>query len=73
MKEIKQNLKKLSMTGIKLSLKLFQEILVWFVKKKKKNGHMIKVLGQNNGNLIMKKWWKNVSKKIGNVLKLWIL
>lgn len=42
------------MTGIKSSLKLFQEILAWFVKNKKKNGHMIKVLGQSNGNLTMK-------------------
>ena len=57
------------MIGIKSLLKLFLEIPVQFLKSKNKNGLMIRVLGLNNGNLTMKKFLKNVFKKIGNVQK----
>ena len=57
------------MIGIKSLLKLSQEVQAQFLKSKNKNGLMIRVLGLNNGNLTMKKFSKNVSKKIGNVLK----
>lgn len=57
------------MIGIKSSLKPYQGIQVQFLKSKNKNGHMTKVLGLKNGNLTINKCLKNVSKKIGNVLK----
>lgn len=56
MKEPKLNLRKLSMIGIRLSLKLFQETQVWFQKSKNKNGHMTKAHGLKNGNLTMNKF-----------------
>lgn len=56
MKEPKLNRKKLLMTGIRLSLKLFQETQVWFQKSKNKYGHMTKVHGLKNGNLTMNKF-----------------
>jgi len=56
-KEPKLSPKKLLTTGIRLSLKPFQETQVWFQKSKNKNGHMTKAHGLKNGNLIMNKFW----------------
>jgi len=55
-KEPKLSPKKLLTTGIRLSLKPFQETQVWFQKSKNKNGHMTKAHGLKNGNLTMNKF-----------------
>ena len=60
------------MIGMRLLSVPFQGILDWSQKKRRPNGLMSRVHGQNNGNSKMKTYSENASKKIGNARKLWI-